>query len=400
MQGDNGVALRPTLDGRQTSGANDAIRGVGSTLTSRPRGPRKPASLHLDLTGDQDESEHVDFVIHRSILDSERLSRGRLVPGSCFPSYSSPGPQLASVTSKGHPPNSALLSPPLLITHPRLPPSQRVVRRPSVSARPPSQSLTLLNQSGLFRPKPKWRTPHLSPSIKVMVPPSNLVPLFAEHRAIVLFLRHFFCPMCQDYVSSLSSLVKRPMLRELGSLCDYNEEDARTSLDDPENGELLPKQVQLVLISCGKATLVEKYKHMFGLPFKMFADPELKVYEALGMGKMGDAVNGGNKKRWIPNSRRRSTISCCGHPGPRKQRCEWHDGESMRSPSSAHSSTTGSFCYDDRFREQREKGRIREARADRWDCDGGDASGEGWDANVGEWGRYCAAGGEFVLGPG
>ncbi|KAF5341714.1 hypothetical protein D9611_001929 [Ephemerocybe angulata] len=120
--------------------------------------------------------------------------------------------------------------------------------------------------------------------------PIEFGTLFAEHRAIVLFLRHFFCPLCQDYVSSLASLVKDPLLRETGALCAYDEIDAKVLfVEGDEDGEgLLPRQVQLVMISCGKAALVDKYKDMFKLPFRMFTDPDMRVYEALGMGKMGD----------------------------------------------------------------------------------------------------------------
>lgn len=102
--------------------------------------------------------------------------------------------------------------------------------------------------------------------------------------------------MCQDYAQDLAELIKQPAFKETGALCPFDEEDARVppkNGDEDDEGQALPKQVQLVLVSCGKASLVDKYKSMFDLPFRMFTDPEMKVYEALGMGKMGRSGGSG-----------------------------------------------------------------------------------------------------------
>jgi len=92
--------------------------------------------------------------------------------------------------------------------------------------------------------------------------------LFNEHRTIVLFLRHFLCPLCQDYLSSLKGLVTPKVL-------------ARWSNDASENERL----VSLVVISNGAPALIRKYKKIFGLPFLVFTDPDLEIYTALGMNK-------------------------------------------------------------------------------------------------------------------
>ncbi|KAH6913138.1 AhpC/TSA antioxidant enzyme-domain-containing protein [Coprinopsis sp. MPI-PUGE-AT-0042] len=105
--------------------------------------------------------------------------------------------------------------------------------------------------------------------------------LFEEHRTIVLFVRHFFCPASQNYVSSLISLVRQPAFKAGGVMCDFNPYDAKLQQGEEDRP---PKQVQLVLIGCGKPGLVEKYREIFELPFRMFTDPDGKLYECLGMG--------------------------------------------------------------------------------------------------------------------
>ena len=65
--------------------------------------------------------------------------------------------------------------------------------------------------------------------------PIEFGSLFAEHRAVVLFLRHFFCPLCQDYVSSLAKLVMSSHLA--GS-------PTSTSPEIPSNDKLVPPLVR------------------------------------------------------------------------------------------------------------------------------------------------------------
>lgn len=88
--------------------------------------------------------------------------------------------------------------------------------------------------------------------------------IFAQRRTIVIFIRHFWCPLCQDYMSSLSSLVKPEMLQS--------------------NKDSI-KEVQLVVISNGAHAMIGKYRKIFELPFTMYTDPSLAIYTALGMGR-------------------------------------------------------------------------------------------------------------------
>ncbi|KAK0469509.1 uncharacterized protein EV420DRAFT_1659974 [Desarmillaria tabescens] len=80
--------------------------------------------------------------------------------------------------------------------------------------------------------------------------------VFARKRVIVIFIRHFWCPLCQDYMHSLASLA--------------------------------PRNADIVIISNGSHALIDKYRQIFGLRFQMYVDPELEVYRALGMGTIAN----------------------------------------------------------------------------------------------------------------
>ncbi|KAH9481709.1 Peroxiredoxin-like 2C [Psilocybe cubensis] len=99
--------------------------------------------------------------------------------------------------------------------------------------------------------------------------------LFASTRTIVVFIRHFWCPLCQDYMTSLKSLVRPEMLAEWPAGSSAEAEDLRERL------------VKFVVISNGAHGMIPKYRQMFGLPFQVYTDPKLAVYHALGMGKDG-----------------------------------------------------------------------------------------------------------------
>jgi hypothetical protein len=40
--------------------------------------------------------------------------------------------------------------------------------------------------------------------------------LWREQKTVVLFIRHFWCPLCQDYMFSISANVDPAMLKEAG----------------------------------------------------------------------------------------------------------------------------------------------------------------------------------------
>ncbi|PPQ64609.1 hypothetical protein CVT26_002007 [Gymnopilus dilepis] len=98
--------------------------------------------------------------------------------------------------------------------------------------------------------------------------------LFDKTRTIVVFIRHFWCPLCQDYMSSLKSIVKPEMLSAWPE-------------GDENGGDLKSRLVSFVVIGNGAPGMIHKYRQIFGLPFKVYTDPSLAIYQALGMGRDG-----------------------------------------------------------------------------------------------------------------
>ncbi|KAJ7592846.1 hypothetical protein C8J56DRAFT_1045302 [Mycena floridula] len=85
--------------------------------------------------------------------------------------------------------------------------------------------------------------------------------LFATQRTILIFIRHFWCPLCQEYCSSLMSLV----------------DPAQLVVE--ETGQ----PIELVVISNGSYSLISKYRQIFRMPYSVYTDPSLALYDALGM---------------------------------------------------------------------------------------------------------------------
>ncbi|KAM0787580.1 hypothetical protein ACM66B_003650 [Microbotryomycetes sp. NB124-2] len=78
-------------------------------------------------------------------------------------------------------------------------------------------------------------------------------------RVIVLFIRHFYCGLCMDFLSFLKARVKPQDLAEAN--------------------------VQLLVVGNGDWSMIKGYREMLELPFAVYADPEKKTYNALGMTK-------------------------------------------------------------------------------------------------------------------
>ncbi|THU95347.1 hypothetical protein K435DRAFT_130020 [Dendrothele bispora CBS 962.96] len=81
--------------------------------------------------------------------------------------------------------------------------------------------------------------------------------LFKDRKTVVCFIRHFLCPLCQDYMFSISRNVSPAILRE--------------------------KDVDLVIISNGSYGMIKSYRKIFRTPFAVYTDPAHVVYNALGM---------------------------------------------------------------------------------------------------------------------
>jgi hypothetical protein len=117
----------------------------------------------------------------------------------------------------------------------------------------------------------------------------NFGSLFLQQRAVVVFIRHFWCPLCQDYMTSVTSLNR--CLDEL--LFGSEEKDPPNEktwgmVGDNDKVGTIEGSLKLIVIGNGSYTMIGKYKQIFGASaagLEVYTDPSLAVYNALGMGK-------------------------------------------------------------------------------------------------------------------
>ncbi|CDZ96602.1 Uncharacterized conserved protein [Phaffia rhodozyma] len=82
--------------------------------------------------------------------------------------------------------------------------------------------------------------------------------LIQDQRTIVAFIRHWFCPLCQDFMYHIVREVDPQAIQRAGA--------------------------KLIIIGNGKHTVIHGYqKKVFKSPFQLFTDPSLELYRALGM---------------------------------------------------------------------------------------------------------------------
>ncbi|KAK7035298.1 hypothetical protein VNI00_012065 [Paramarasmius palmivorus] len=81
--------------------------------------------------------------------------------------------------------------------------------------------------------------------------------LWKNQKTVVIFIRHFLCPLCQDYMFSISRNISADMLKDEG--------------------------IQLVIIGNGCYELIKYYRKIFRSPFAIYTDPGREVYNAMGM---------------------------------------------------------------------------------------------------------------------
>ncbi|KAF8855151.1 hypothetical protein BDZ45DRAFT_596065 [Acephala macrosclerotiorum] len=79
-------------------------------------------------------------------------------------------------------------------------------------------------------------------------------------RVMVIFIRHFFCGNCQEYVRTLTR-----------------------SHISPSTLLSLPTPTALIIIGHGDPSLIPMYRTETSCPFPIFADPTKKLYDELGM---------------------------------------------------------------------------------------------------------------------
>ncbi|RYP92969.1 hypothetical protein DL770_000843 [Monosporascus sp. CRB-9-2] len=78
-------------------------------------------------------------------------------------------------------------------------------------------------------------------------------------RVLIIFVRHFFCGNCQEYLRTLSASIT------------------------PEALLQLPVSTFIAVIGCGSPKLIDSYHKETGCPFPIYADPTRRLYNKLGM---------------------------------------------------------------------------------------------------------------------
>ncbi|OAK95420.1 hypothetical protein IQ06DRAFT_59225 [Phaeosphaeriaceae sp. SRC1lsM3a] len=78
-------------------------------------------------------------------------------------------------------------------------------------------------------------------------------------RQLIIFIRHFFCGNCQEFLRTLSSSIT------------------------PDALLALPTPTFITVIGCGRPELIPMYTKTTNCPFPIYADPTRKLYDLLGM---------------------------------------------------------------------------------------------------------------------
>jgi len=80
--------------------------------------------------------------------------------------------------------------------------------------------------------------------------------LISKQKTVVVFIRHFFCGMCQNFVAQLADIPK-----------DIQEQAG----------------VKIIVIGCGDYPLIPNYRNNSNFYGEVYAEPTRKLYRTLGM---------------------------------------------------------------------------------------------------------------------
>ena len=96
----------------------------------------------------------------------------------------------------------------------------------------------------------------------------------AEKRILLIFIRHFFCGNCQEYVRRLSSTDSpfHPSHKSISTTWT-------TNFSKPASRSL----PTIIIIGPGQPSLISSYKSRTQCPFDIYADPSSRLYDILGM---------------------------------------------------------------------------------------------------------------------
>ncbi|TVY52511.1 Thioredoxin-like protein AAED1 [Lachnellula cervina] len=78
-------------------------------------------------------------------------------------------------------------------------------------------------------------------------------------RVLIIFIRHFFCGNCQEYMRAITASIT------------------------PSDLLHLPTPTFIAVVGCGSPSLIPMYQEATACPFPIYADPTKKTYEELGM---------------------------------------------------------------------------------------------------------------------
>ncbi|KAG9255797.1 AhpC/TSA antioxidant enzyme-domain-containing protein [Emericellopsis atlantica] len=101
-------------------------------------------------------------------------------------------------------------------------------------------------------------------------------------RVMVIFIRHFYCGMCQDYIRTLSETIT------------------------PDSLLALPLSTFIVIVGCGDSAFIDDYAKTTKCQFPIYTDPKRSLYDALGMQQ---TLNLGGKPAYIKQSLLQSTMA-------------------------------------------------------------------------------------------
>ncbi|KKZ65352.1 hypothetical protein EMCG_01280 [[Emmonsia] crescens] len=84
-----------------------------------------------------------------------------------------------------------------------------------------------------------------------------------KKRTLIIFVRHFFCGSCQDYVSAVSSSIPAP--------------------------SQLPTDTAVAIVGCGASSLISIYADITKCPFPIYTDPTRCLHALFGMKRTLDS---------------------------------------------------------------------------------------------------------------
>ncbi|OCF76335.1 hypothetical protein I204_03635 [Kwoniella mangroviensis CBS 8886] len=108
--------------------------------------------------------------------------------------------------------------------------------------------------------------------------------LVRNRKTIVIFIRHWYCPLCAQYMNSILAEVSLDALEEANT--------------------------DLIIIGNGSDKMLDGYRNKsFRCPFKMYTDPTLALYRALGLTRQtGDGGDNDSKGDYLVQSAMESTV--------------------------------------------------------------------------------------------